>query len=72
MNFKIITAAALLCVGMATFASAEGNYEPFSLSVSVGSNGQTYVGQLPDAIGPQGRWRLPDRVFTVSVAAPPP
>ena len=55
MNYKTLIAASLLSLGVATSAFAEGNYEPFPLSVSVGSNGQTYMSQLPITDGlPQG------------------
>lgn len=52
MNYKMMAAASLLSLGVATAAFAgEGNNEPFPLSFSIGANSQTYLSTLPDANG---------------------
>ena len=52
MNIKTMAAAMLMSFGAATAASAaEGNNEPFPLSISIGANDETGFSTLPDANG---------------------
>jgi hypothetical protein len=52
MNHKMMLAAAFLSLSATTAAFAgEGNNEPFPLSISIGTEGQTYVSTLADTHG---------------------
>lgn len=52
MNIKLVIAASFLCMSVAGNAfAAEGNNEPFPLSLSIGADSQTRFSTLADANG---------------------